>query len=329
MATMNSTVSQAYFHQREDGAFVGNDPARGPWSADHCHAGPVSGLIVRAAETEVGPEKMLTRLTVDLLRPLPLAGLRVAAETTRHTKTLATTRVTVHDLDDTLCATATTMHMVRRDLGTCAQCRSHCRLRFEDAVDGPFPIGEMRHDLPGFAHYSDIRYPAGAIRGPGRKPSGCAPRTCWRARCNRRSSRSARLADCGNGISWNAPTAEMGFMNTDLTVNIHREPVSDWLASDSISHWQPSGIGMSQSVLYDTAGASWDGAANAGSVPAHMIARPVSACLDREIALPMRCCAPILPPCAGCLPILTCLPADPGSGPPACLHRHGARVHRR
>jgi len=62
------------------------------------------------------------------------------------------------------------------------------------------------------------------------------------------------LADCGNGISWNAPTTEMGFMNTDLTVHIHREPVSDWLASDSISHWQPTDIGMSQSVLYDTQG---------------------------------------------------------------------------
>ncbi len=243
----------AYFHQREDGAFVGNDPARGPWSADHCHAGPVSGLIVRAAETEVGPEKMLTRLTVDLLRPLPLSGLRVAAETTRHTKTLATTRVTVHDLDDTLCATATTMHLARRDLGTVPNV-DVIPLRFEDAVDGPFPIGELRHDLPGFAHYSDIRYPAGGKRGAGPKAIWMRTPNLLEGEVQSPIQSLCPLADCGNGISWNAPTAEMGFMNTDLTVNIHREPVSDWLAADSISHWQPSGVGMSQSVLYDAEG---------------------------------------------------------------------------
>ncbi len=243
----------SYFHQREDGAFVGNDPARGPWSAEHCHAGPASGLIVRAAETEVGPEKMLTRLTVDLLRPLPLAGLRVAAETTRHTKTLATTRVTVHDLDDTLCATATTMHVVRRDLGDVANVKTP-PLRFEDAVEGPFPIGELRHELLGFAHYSDIRYGAGDKHGVG-------PKTVWMRTPNLLEGEVqspiqslCALGDCGNGISWNAPTAEMGFMNTDLTINIHREPTSDWLASQSISHWQPSGIGMSQSVLHDRRG---------------------------------------------------------------------------
>ena len=251
---MNSNVTeQAYFRQNNQGVYVGNDPARGPWSANHCHAGPVSGLIVRAAETEVGSDKMLTRLTVDLLRPLPLSGLRVAAETTRHTNTLATMRVTVHDLDDTLCATATTMHMVRRNLGDVPNVEIQGP-RLEDAVDGPFPIREVRHDLPCFAQHSEVAYPGGGNQAAG-------PKTVWmrtpplledekpspiQALCP--------IADCGNGISWNAPPTEMGFMNSDLTVQIHREPVSGWLASESISHWQPTGIGMSQSVLFDTQG---------------------------------------------------------------------------
>jgi len=243
----------AYFRQSADGAFVGNDPARGPWSADHCHAGPVSGLIVRAAETEVGADKMLTRLTVDLLRPLPLAGLRVAVETTRHTKTLATTRVTVHDLDDTLCATATTMHLVRRDLGQVANIDLHPP-QLEDAVTGPFPIGETRHNLPGFANYCEVLYPKGGNQGPGPKTVWMRTPTLLEGEAQSPIQGLCPLADCGNGISWNAPTTEMGFMNTDLTVQIHREPVSDWLASDSLCHWQPSGIGMSQSVLYDAKG---------------------------------------------------------------------------
>ncbi|MES0825930.1 thioesterase family protein [Ruegeria sp. SCP11] len=253
---MNGTYDlsqQAYFHLREDGAFIGNDPARGPWSADHCHAGPVSGLIVRAAETEVGSEKMLTRLTVDLLRPLPLAGLRVAAETTRHTKTLATTRVTVHDLDDTLCATATTMHLARRELGPVPNV-SITPPPFEGAVAGAFPIGLTRHDLPCFAHFCETLYAKGSDQGAGPKTIWVRTPSLLEAETQSPVQALCPLADCGNGISWNAPTNEMGFMNTDLTVQIHREPVSDWLASDSICHWQPSGIGMSQSVLFDTEG---------------------------------------------------------------------------
>ncbi|WP_171210979.1 thioesterase family protein [Ruegeria sp. HKCCA5426] len=244
---------QSFFHIRSDGAFVGNEAARGPWSPDHCHAGPVTGLVARAAETEVGPEKMLTRLTIDMLRPMPLAGLRVAAETTRHTKTMATTRVTVHDLDDTLCATATTMHLVRRNLGPVPNVAVPPP-QFEGAVIGPFPIGETRHNLGGFANHTEILYPKGVSFGPGPKAIWMRAPSLLSDEVQSPIQALCPLADCANGLSWNAPTTEMGFMNTDLTVQIHREPVSDWLASDSICHWQSSGIGLSQAVLYDTEG---------------------------------------------------------------------------
>ncbi|MGI9368605.1 MAG: thioesterase family protein [Ruegeria sp.] len=246
-------AQQSYFHVGADGAFVGNDPVRGPWSADHCHAGPVTGLIARAAEIEVGEDKMLNRLTVDVLRPLPLTGLRVAAETVRHTKTLATTRVTVHDLDDTLCATATTMHLVRKDLGPVPNVKI-TGPDLNDAVEGSFPIRRWEHGLPAFSNFVEIVYPKGEKHGSG-------PKTIWMRTPPLLDFEDPSpvqslcpLADCGNGISWNAPPTDMGFMNTDLSVHIHREPVSEWLASESVSHWHSNGIGMSQSVLYDTQG---------------------------------------------------------------------------
>ena len=113
---MPSKDSPAFFRE-EGGVFHGNDPARGPWSPDHCHAGPVTGLVVRAAEGAVGPGKVLTRLTIDVLRPLPLSGLVVSVEVDRATRTLSTTRVEVHDLDGTRCVAGTSMHLARKDLG--------------------------------------------------------------------------------------------------------------------------------------------------------------------------------------------------------------------
>ncbi|OIQ30572.1 MAG: hypothetical protein BM562_09520 [Alphaproteobacteria bacterium MedPE-SWcel] len=246
--------TQPFFHQRPDGVFVGNDPARGPWSPDHCHAGPVAGLVARAAEVEVGAEKLLTRLTMDILRPVPTEGIRVAAETTRHTRSLAATRVTVHDLSDVLLAQATTMHLAQRDIGAVPSPEVPAP-HLEEATPGPFAIGSGRHDLPNFARLLETRYAPGSGYGPG-------PKTIWLRTPDLLAGEETSpvqsicaLADCGNGISWNKPATEMGFMNTDLTLQIHRAPEPGWHASEAVSHWHSNGIGMSQAVLFDTVGA--------------------------------------------------------------------------
>ncbi|EAQ44233.1 MAG: hypothetical protein BM560_16190 [Roseobacter sp. MedPE-SWde] len=251
--TSRALEAPPFFSQNSDGVFVGNDPARGPWSADHCHAGPVTGLAARAAEIAVGAEKMLCRLTLDILRPLPLAGLRVAAETTRHTRTLATTQITVHDLDNTLCALGTSMHLVRKDLGV-VPTAPVTPLRRADAVSGPFSIGAGLHDKPYFGQFLDVAYPPEFGLNPGPKTLWMRTTTLVEGEEQSAIQSLCALADCGNGISWNARPAEMGFMNTDLTLNVHREPEGDWHASDSVSHWHGTGIGMSQSVLQDEKG---------------------------------------------------------------------------
>ncbi|WP_281954021.1 thioesterase family protein [Pseudophaeobacter arcticus] len=251
--TSRALAAAPFFSQNSDGVFVGNDPARGPWSADHCHAGPVTGLAVRAAEIEVGADKMLCRLTLDILRPLPLAGLRVAAETTRHSRTLATTQITVHDLDNRLCALGTSMHLVRKDLGP-VPTAPVVPLNRAEAVAGQFSIGAGLHDKPYFGEFLDVAYPPEFGLQPG-------PKTLWMRTTSLLEGEEqspiqslCALADCGNGISWNAAPSAMGFMNTDLTLNVHREPIGDWHASESISHWHSTGIGMSQSVLQDEQG---------------------------------------------------------------------------
>lgn len=251
--TSKSQSAPAFFSQRADGAFVGNDPARGPWSAEHCHAGPVAGLAARAVENEVGPDKMLCRLTLDIVRPFPMAGLRVAAETTRHTRTLATTRITVHDLDDGLCAQGTSMHLTRKDLGE-VPTAPVVALDRSTAETGPFSLGAGLHDKPYFGQFLDVAYPQGSGLDAGPKTLWMRTTTLLEGEEQSPIQSMCALADCGNGISWNATPAEMGFMNTDLTLHIHREPNSDWLASDSLSHWHGTGIGMSQSVLMDEDG---------------------------------------------------------------------------
>lgn len=250
---MSGSDGLAYFTQVSDTEFRGNDPARGPWNAEHCHAGPVTGLIARAAEALAGPGKMLTRLTVDFLRPLPMAGMRIDAGAERDTRTLTTTRVRLFGLDGTLCASATSMHLARRSYDGMPTAPV-VSPDFAGARGCGFPINAGNHSEPMFGQFVEVAMPTGEDAAPG-------PTTLWMrappllaGEAQSPVQSLCPLADCGNAISRNADLAQVGFMNTDLTLQVHREPVSDWLASASVSHWHDTGIGTSHSVLSDTTG---------------------------------------------------------------------------
>ena len=64
-------------------AFVATESTRGPWSRQHQHGGPPAALLARAMEQLAGDGALLSRLTFDFLRPVPIAPLTVRAELTR------------------------------------------------------------------------------------------------------------------------------------------------------------------------------------------------------------------------------------------------------
>jgi acyl-coenzyme A thioesterase PaaI-like protein len=81
--------------------FVPTEWARGPWSADAAHAGPPAALLGRAAEAlePAGPEMLVSRFAVEVLRPVPLRPLTVRAEVSRPGKRVQLASATMHDGD--------------------------------------------------------------------------------------------------------------------------------------------------------------------------------------------------------------------------------------
>jgi len=68
----------AALFEPDGGSFVPTPLARGPWTARALHGGPVAALVARAVErcsAEGGQQ--LARLTLELLRPVPMARLTV------------------------------------------------------------------------------------------------------------------------------------------------------------------------------------------------------------------------------------------------------------
>ena len=61
-------------------------------------------------------------------------------------------------------------------------------------------------------------------------------------------------ADSGNGVSAPLDYSRFLFINTDLSVALRRMPEGEWVLLDAVSHAEPDGIGLSDTLLGDARG---------------------------------------------------------------------------
>jgi hypothetical protein len=242
----------AAFFTRDGDWFRPTDHCRGPWDPDSCHAGPPTGLLARASEALL-PEQPLVRLTVDLTRAIPHSGFRIDATVTRSGRTVSTTELTIVNEEDKPVITARGMHVAGTDPCDLPTAASDTP-RLAESTPGEFPIPKGGHDLPMFSGGVEMRYPPGESHSPGPTRAWMRSVPLLPDETPSPFQRICPLADCGNAISRNAEPTKLAFINSDLTVLLHRPPVGEWLGMDSVSRWEPTGIGMSDSLLFDDLG---------------------------------------------------------------------------
>ena len=61
-------------------------------------------------------------------------------------------------------------------------------------------------------------------------------------------------ADAGNGVSAALDYRRFIFINTDLTVHLHRAPATEWVCLDAVTQLDAAGVGMSDTLLWDERG---------------------------------------------------------------------------
>jgi hypothetical protein len=245
-------MSEAYFTTADGAWFSPTDLCRGPWDPSACHAGPPTGLLARASERMV-PGQRLTRIAVELTRPVPHAGFRVEGEIVRAGRTVSVTTLRLVDGDERTVVTARGLHIVAGVTGD-PPSPAPGTPRLEAAAPGVFGINRHESDRPMFSDSLEVRYPAGEDRAPGPTTLwmrtvpllAVEPPTPFQAICP--------LADCGNAISRNAEPEDWSFVNADLTIALHRAPVGEWFGSQAISHWHGDGVGLADALLFDDEG---------------------------------------------------------------------------
>lgn len=227
---------------------------RGPWSPDHQHFGPPAALLGRAiARTAGGDGKRVARVTFEVLRPVPITDLRITTEVVRPGSRIDLVDATLTGPDEQEFARARGWRMRVAEVNVPVTPSEAPPLGAPgDGSRSPFFLDE---DEPGYHLATDWRFHRGSFLEVGPAAAWCRLTTALVD--DEEPSALERVlvaADSGNGISAVASPAEVLFVNTDLTVHLHRDPVGEWVGLDAQTSLEPTGTGLATSVLHDEQG---------------------------------------------------------------------------
>lgn len=243
-------------------AYVPTGHARGPWDDRQLHGGPVAGLLAREIErADPGAGGMVVvRLTYEFFGPVPMEPLTVRADVVKPGRR---TQVVEAELavDGRPIVRARAVRMRRADIAVPAiACGPGA-----DAVPGgadpdAFPRGPMERfgEATEAFHLTgmELRFASGSFLEPGPAVTWFRPRFPLVAgEPASPLARVAMAADFGNGISRVLDFPSHLFINTDLTVHLHREPAGEWVLLDARTAIDARGVGLAESRLFDEHGA--------------------------------------------------------------------------
>ena len=246
-------VAEAFFTEDGD-RLVPSELTRGPWDPSSQHAGPPAAAIARALELHPGGEgKQVGRVTFEILRPVPLAPLRVEVRTVRPGRSVELLEALLSDAAGTELVRASSWRLVTGEVDLEGA-----------ATPGEPPAGPGRAEekpfFPtgqevGYHTAMEYRFLSGGFLEMG-------PATVWmRMRVPLVAGeeptplqRVLVAADSGNGVSAALDWRRFLFINTDLSVHLHRMPAGEWVCLDAVTRPEPNGVGLSDTALFDERG---------------------------------------------------------------------------
>lgn len=250
-------MPEAVYLPEGDGRFASTPLSAGPWDPNGQHAGASAALLAHRMERHdvaEGVRPFLARLTIDLVRPAPIASLEVSVRTVRAGRR-------AHWLEGGVVADGREVARATglRVIGEPVPLRegatpSHDPPPPPDTVD---PV-EDGQDAPWlmFWHGIDFRPFKGERGVPG--PGGVwfdlrAPLIAGVE--NTPLMRVLAAADFALGIGSALDFDAFAFPNADLTVHLHRYPAGSWVAVDAETWVEPEGgTALAEATLWDERG---------------------------------------------------------------------------
>ena len=250
-------TDNAFFLPLGDGRYQPTPHTAGPWTPDAQHFGPPSALLVRALEGLAGDQPgLLARVTVEILGPAPLTELSVQARVERPGRSVKLLGAELHD-GARVVARASAWWITESDTSAVAT-DDPAPPAPDDCRPASWPL-TWRRD--GYLGAMEWRVIAGSPVEPG--PAWVWGRQRVDLVAGEKPTALQRLftvADTGNGASNFLDPAKWWFINSELTVHLHRPPAGEWIALDARTLIGPSGVGTATSTLSDVRGRLGQGA---------------------------------------------------------------------
>lgn len=239
-------IKPASFYLLDGDHYTSTVLTRGPWDQRCQHGGPPSALLATALLE--GVEAMaLARITLEFLRPVPIAPLRIEVEEMTEGRSVRRRRARLFAEREVMHAVAL---FIREQPGEGE--------RFGD----PWPDPEKQPQFvfpffpwdTGYQTAVDVR-----VLDP---PWGNTPVRCWaRARVPLIAGQEMRpeahvliLADAESGMGPPVDPLRWTYVNPDLTVYFARRPMAGWLGLDIRSFAGDTGCGLAEARLRDMRG---------------------------------------------------------------------------
>jgi hypothetical protein len=241
--------------ERDGDRYIPTPLTRGPWDPRAMHGGAPSALFTHVCEQhDPGPADFVARVTVELLRPVPLEPLTMRVRTIRPGRKVQWLEAALLDADEREMTRATVLRLRTTDVDT----RGAVGLDVERAKSrdtGRAPERRLAPGDVGFWSANDVEIVDGNWTEPG-------PGSAWfRLRCPvvagdpiSPASRVAAAADFGSGVGNPLRFTHATGINADVTVALHRHPVGEWVCLESGAWANPHGVGLAETRLHDEQG---------------------------------------------------------------------------
>ncbi len=226
---------------------------RGPWSHGVMHGGPICGLMSWGIERELAREDLMcSRYTVEILSGVPVDSLGISANVVKDGKRTAVVEASISH-QGRVVARATSQWLSRPTEPSANQMPVPA-IPLERADPGAHP--DMEYPRPGFnADAVELRVVSGSTEESG-------PGLIW-ARLDHeliagestsKFQQVATLSDLGAAVGWEHADDEQAFINPDVTLQLLRLPISEWILFDSAVERSSPNLACCRTTLADEAG---------------------------------------------------------------------------
>jgi hypothetical protein len=238
---------------RVDGNSVVTSPdAAGPWDRRMQHGSAPASLVTWAAERIPTPVLMnIARVTIDLMRPVPVAPLTIATKVLREGRKIQ------------LCEIKLLAEGVQVVGATVLKIKQQSMPLPDDVKELPVTLPSPGDSLveDGHAATSPFVRMVSMRAARGRFGQAGAGAIWFRVdhpliegEAISQVMRAVVAADFSNGTASSLDFRAWTYINADLTISLARQPVGEWILLDGESWIGPEGAGLAMSRLADRQG---------------------------------------------------------------------------